>query len=269
MVLSSDKPLGLIERAVAEHKPRAVFGMFSGGHDSLCSTHIAAQHPAFTAAVHINTGIGVEQTREYVRQTCQAQGWPLIELRTDPQIYVDQVLAHGFPAGRQRHQVMYRLLKERQVQRLLREHKVGRYDRVLLVAGARRQESVVRMSSTQPVQRIKSVVWANPILEWSHADKHDYMARHNLPRNPVVDNLHMSGECLCGCFANMPESGELHAIRFFYPDAAAYISALEQRVFECGKWANWGQFRPDGFEERGEIQPWLPLCQDCPTRWAA
>lgn len=259
--------LGVIDGAITEHRPSSVFAMFSGGHDSLCSTHITAQHPSFTAAVHINTGIGIRQTREYVRETCRQFGWPLIELKTDPEVYRQQVLRYGFPAGRQQHQILFRILKERQVGRLIREHKTHRLDRIALVAGARRQESVVRMSTAQPVKRIKSQLWINPIVDWSHADKHDYMDRHQLPRNPVVDHLHMSGECLCGSFANMPESGELEMIRAFYPDAAAEIGALEHEVFKAGEWPNWGRFRPGGWEPLTEDNSFLPLCTSCVTRW--
>ena len=138
---------------------------------------------------------------------------------------------------------------------------------VMLVAGARRQESRIRMGSIQVMRRRKSQVWVNPIIDFSHADKEDLIESAGLPRNPVVDALHMSGECLCGCFANMPESGELGQIGFFYPEVRAQIRALEQEVFNAGAWPNWGQFRTPGYEKQGTLQPWLPLCQDCPTRW--
>lgn len=260
-------PLDVIGQAVEEHRPTHVFAMFSGGHDSLTSTHIAAQHPEFRAAVHINTGIGIEETREFVRDTCHAQGWPLIELRTDPEVYRGEVLRHGFPAGVQQHSVMFRTLKERRVEQLVREHKLHRLDRIALIAGVRKQESLRRMGLAEASRRIGAQVWVNPIIDWSHDDKQDYMAVNRLPRNPVVDHLHMSGECLCGCYANMPNSGELDQIGFFYPAVRRQIEALEQEVFKAGKWPNWGAFRPGEFVDRGEAQPWLPLCASCPTRW--
>jgi hypothetical protein len=52
---------GVITDAVDEHRPSHVFALFSGGHDSLCSTAVAALHPSFTAAVHINTGVGMRR----------------------------------------------------------------------------------------------------------------------------------------------------------------------------------------------------------------
>ena len=63
----------LLDVAIRRYKPVAVFGMFSGGHDSICAVHMAAQRPEFTAAVHINTGIGIEQTREFVRRRAGAR----------------------------------------------------------------------------------------------------------------------------------------------------------------------------------------------------
>ena len=50
--------LAVIDAAVREYRPSHLFALFSGGHDSLTATAITAQHPRFTAAVHINTGIG-------------------------------------------------------------------------------------------------------------------------------------------------------------------------------------------------------------------
>ena len=77
----------VLDRVFVEHQPIALYAMFSGGHDSLVAAHLAAQHPRFTACVHIDTGIGIEQTREFVHETCHRQGWPLVELATPPSVY--------------------------------------------------------------------------------------------------------------------------------------------------------------------------------------
>ena len=104
--MADEIALAMIDSAIHEHQPVAVFGLFSGGHDSLTSTALVAQHPDFTAAVHINTGIGVPRTRQYVRETAEAQGWKLAEyfaaknvnakVAPDPQIYRELVLKLGF-----------------------------------------------------------------------------------------------------------------------------------------------------------------------------
>lgn len=57
--------LAVLDEAIETHDPSHVFALFSGGHDSLTATALTAKHPRFTAAVHINTGIGIEETRDF------------------------------------------------------------------------------------------------------------------------------------------------------------------------------------------------------------
>jgi predicted subunit of tRNA(5-methylaminomethyl-2-thiouridylate) methyltransferase len=159
--------LALIDQAVETYKPIAMFAMFamfSGGHDSLTSTHIAARHPLFSGAAHMNTGIGIEQTRKFVRETCKQFGWPLREIRAREdagQDYEKEVLLHGFP-GPGAHKIMYSKLKERPLRMLIRETKQKWRDRVLLVTGIRSEESRIRMGYSEHVRRGEgTVIWAN------------------------------------------------------------------------------------------------------------
>ena len=256
-------PTEVLDAAVAEHHPAAVFALFSGGHDSVTSTHLAAQHASFTGVAHVNTGIGIEDTREYVRQVCRDQGWPLLELRAPDGWYEQRCLERGMPGGPQQHGIMYQRLKDDQIRQLVRDHKRYRGDRVGLVTGARQAESDRRMRvHPESIRRERAQLWINPILTWSKADVDDYMTNVGLPRNPVVDKLHRSGECLCGALAD-PQ--ELEWIAFWYPDVAARIRDLERQCFERQLPYRWGQQRSQSF---AADQPMLPLCQDCPTRWA-
>jgi 3'-phosphoadenosine 5'-phosphosulfate sulfotransferase (PAPS reductase)/FAD synthetase len=213
--------------AIEEHHPSHVFALFSGGHDSLCSTALASRNPHFTAAVHINTGIGIPQTREFVRQTCRDQGWPLIEMHPDAKTYRDLVVEKGMPGGPKAHNTTYYWLKQRQVRRLVREHKTGRKDRVALVTGIRTSESERRMAAVMaiPVHRIGAQLWVNPIIDWMSADCHEFMEAEGLARNPVVDLLHRSGECLCGALAHR---SEINDIRGWFPETAQEISEYEE-----------------------------------------
>jgi 3'-phosphoadenosine 5'-phosphosulfate sulfotransferase (PAPS reductase)/FAD synthetase len=248
--------LDLLDRAVAEYHPVAVFALFSGGYDSLCATHLAAQHPRFTGAGHIKTGIGVEETREYVRQTAADQGWPLLEYQP-PVSYEALVLKHGFP-GPGAHALMYRNLKERCVRQLIRDHKTAYHQSILLVTGARRQESSRRMGRVQAIQKIRAQVWMSLIHDWSKADVLAYVQNHSLPRNPVVDVLHHSCECLCGAFAR---EGEREEIAFWYPKTADHISRLEAKVKAAGQsgcvWAPAAAARDNGGSSS------RPLCASC------
>jgi 3'-phosphoadenosine 5'-phosphosulfate sulfotransferase (PAPS reductase)/FAD synthetase len=254
--------LDVISQAVDQYRPATVFALFSGGHDSVTSTHIAARHPAFEAVAHINTGIGIEQTREYVRQVCRDQGWPLREMRAPEGMYEQRCRQYGMPGGPRQHGIMYQLLKDEQIRALVRGQSRRRGDVVGLVTGARAHESQRRMRiHPEPVRRERAQLWINPILHWTSTDVSDYMAANGLPRNPVVDNLHRSGECLCGALAD-PQ--ELNWIGFWYPEVAAHIRALEYECFQAKLPYRWGTKASQPFEDN---QPWLPLCQDCPTRW--
>jgi len=235
----------LLDIAIRRHKPVAVYGMFSGGHDSLCATHFAAQHPAFTAAVHINTGIGVSETRDFVRKTASDQGWPLIEIRAKEdcgQDYDELVRGYGFP-GPFHHRKMYNRLKERGIAKLVRDVKTRQSDRVLLVTGVRRAESTRRMATVDPINREGARVWCAPLAWFEERHKSAYMLAHGLPRNEVVDQLHMSGECLCGAFA---KPGELEWLEFCgYTDVVSRIRRLESEAKELGVPCVWGQAPKD------------------------
>lgn len=256
--------LGIIDQAIAEHNPSHIFALFSGGHDSLAVTKIASQHPRFSGVVHCNTGIGIEETREFVRDTCREQGWPFMELLAPEGLYESECLAHGMPGGPRQHGIIYQKLKDDQLRRLVREHKRFRGDRVGLVTGIRLGESERRMRvHPEPIRREYAQLWINPILAWSALDVSRFIDAHGLRRNPVVDKLHRSGECLCGALAR-PQ--EIEEIAFWYPDVARRIRALERQCHELGLPSRWGSTKATRVDPR---QAWLPLCQSCETRWDA
>lgn len=250
----------MIGAAVREHQPSHVFALFSGGHDSLCSTAVAAMHPAFTAAVHINTGIGIPDTRQFVRDTCRDRGWPLIELCPDGKTYRDLVIEKGMPGGPKAHNTTYYWLKQRQVRRLVREHKQGRHGRIVLVTGIRTSESERRMAAVMsvPVHRVGAQVWMNPILDWTAADCNQFIETEGLARNPVVDLLHRSGECLCGALAHRSEFADIQG---WFPDVATEIQGYEQLAREHGHledvWA--GRLTVN----RQQLRIDHPLCSSC------
>lgn len=226
----------ILNQAFAEHAVAAMFGLFSGGHDSLVATHLASQHPRFTAAAHMNTTIGIEATRRFVRSTSEAYQWRLREF-LPPATYREIVLEHGFP-GPGGHRFMYIRLKERSVRQLVREAKTRRADRIMLVTGVRLSESTRRMGNVEPIARDRAQLWVAPILHWTDDDKDEYMALHSLPRNPVVDRLCMSGECLCGAFAKPEEMAELEEA---YPEVAEELRGLERDAAAAGVYARWGK----------------------------
>lgn len=265
-----------LNRAIALHNPVAVIGLFSGGHDSFSACYVASQHPKFTAAVHINTGTGIEATRDYVIETCSKRGWPLLEFKAkenrnakgelDPQDYSEIVRRYGFP-GPFGHGIMYVRLKQRALQALGRQFKANcrgkSKKRILLVSGARTKESTRRMGNTKEVQIDGNRIWVAPIHDWTKLDTSLLLEQVGQPRNIIVDLIHKSGECLCGAFA---KRGELEELALWPQTRPAYdrIKALEAEVKLIHGWG-WGE-KPLK-KQTGLIKPEdQHLCQSCNAR---
>ena len=123
----------------ANHDMTAAVVLFSGGNDSTILTHLMLPHASH--AGHINTTIGIEETRQFVRDTCAGWGIELIEEMPDDKDHYDRlVIDQGFP-GPAQHFKMYQRLKERGL-RKIRARFVDdpRTQRVLFIAGRRRDE---------------------------------------------------------------------------------------------------------------------------------
>jgi 3'-phosphoadenosine 5'-phosphosulfate sulfotransferase (PAPS reductase)/FAD synthetase len=201
------------------YKPVIRYGMFSGGDDSAIAIHALWEARLIDAAVHINTGIGIPQTRDFVRDYCRGYRIPLIEKHPPKMTYRELVLKFGFP-GPGMHNLPYRILKELAVDELVREAKTKRTDRVALLTGVRLSESTRRMGYVEPItvkERRPCQVWVAPMADWTSDDLAAYRAKHRVPQSEVAALLHMSGECLCGAFARPEEIKDLEA---FYPDVA-------------------------------------------------
>ncbi len=263
-----------INNAIQEFEPIAVYGLFSGGHDSFSSCFVASQASRFDGIVHINTGIGIEATREYVRNTCEERRWKLLEYKAventgpkgnlDPMVYADLVRKWGFP-GPHGHGMMYQRLKLRALLRLARDTgascrgKVKK--RMLLVSGCRSQESQRRMGNTEEIQVDGRQIWCAAIHDWNKLDTGDLLAYANQPRSEVVDLIHKSGECLCGAFA---KSGELEELKLWPITRPAYdyIIQLQAEVQKMHPWG-WGQRPPKKSPKTPGTDKPLPLCWSC------
>ena len=260
----------LVDRAIEEHvwadgrMVAAVCVLYSGGNDSTTLAHLMRGRADY--AVHVNTGIGIEQTREFVRETCADWELELIEKHPPKgSTYEELVIDQGFP-GPGHHFKMYQRLKERGLRQVKRDLVQNpRKERVLFLAGRRRDESQRRMNVPE-MERQGSVVWVSPLVNWTKQDLNTYrMVNDDVPRNPVSDMLHMSGECLCGAFAH---SGELEEIGFWFPDTKARIEELQEKVQAAGhpeKRCRWGW--GGGTQPSDKVRQSGPLCTSCDSRW--
>lgn len=271
-----EQAFDILDRARAEHQPAHYVALFSGGLDSLVNTHItklwadARCLPLLIA--HINTGIGIAETRQYVRATAVALGWRYQEYTTPPQTYIDLVTGKhepsvpgGFP-GAPLHFYYYCRLKDRRIADLLRDLKQHRSERVLLSTGLRQQESKKRMGYTEPITKESARIWVNPLFFAGKDELLDIRDMAQLPRNEVSDCLHRSGECLCGA---MNDPGELAELRFWYPHSAAYIDYISDLTIAAGYPWGWdapGCVRSAVRAGQQFLDGFAPLCSSCEAR---
>lgn len=124
---------------------------------------------------------------------------------------------------------------------------------MLLVTGVRQSESKRRTKHVQQIQRNGATVWVAPIWDWADKDKAFFMEEAGLPRNPVVDQLCMSGECRCGSFANPLERKEQELL---FPDDFADIQRWEKLAQDAGFPWGWGEGGPPDWwqkQQQGQL----------------
>lgn len=242
------------------------FALFSGGDDSTVMLHLVSQVLRTVKAVHIDTGWGLSDTRDFVKRTAAEFMVPLRVLETDSAWYEADVRKNGFPSP-MTHSVMYHNLKRERLRDLKRETKVDRLDRVALYTGERAYESQRRMGYGGTTFRAEgSFVWVNPIHFFDARLMNEYRARFHLPRNPVSATIHRSGECLCMAMMRPEEWDE---IQFWYPEdpVVKRLLALQATLDEEGtvpahkRRPCWQKLDPKaGIDAPG------PLCNSCTAR---
>jgi 3'-phosphoadenosine 5'-phosphosulfate sulfotransferase (PAPS reductase)/FAD synthetase len=259
-------PEEIVAEAIERYKPVAIYVGFSGGNDSRAVAHWMMNNVPGCQPFHANTGIGIERTREYVRETCKAYGWTLNEIRALEdcgQDYEALCLKHGFP-GPDGHQMMYSRLKERCVRQLVRRAKQGhpRSAKVLIASGIRHDESLIRMGyAGREINTVGAQLWINPLYWWTKKTRDAYNETSGMPENPVTKALGMSGECGCGAFAHR---GELDRWRAVDPAFGERIDRLQQGVLERGFTWSWEGRPPKGGHTNNQISLFQrPLCVGC------
>lgn len=235
---AADAARRVLDAASGDH----ALALVSGGHDSLTAMHVAyhAADWSLDGVVHVNTGIGIPETRAFVRQRARdlaldyhEVGQPFDgpteghEYRYRSEEYAELVRRYGFP-GPGAHKWMYLNLKEKPLQRFLSDYPVDKDD-LTLVSGVRQYESDRRMETVadEGVQEYLGAETIAPLVEFRGIDVRRYRRALDLPMNPVVEKLEMSGECLCGAYTSR---GERRMLKLFYPDVYRRLLCLEATV---------------------------------------
>jgi len=266
-------PDELVAEAKAEHQPIRTVALFSGGGDSMVTAHRCREH--YDELAFIDTGTATPGVTAFVQEAADWIGKPLRVMEHDDDAYRKIVLGDpdrgwkpmGFP-GPGQHGLVYNRLKQRQIERLLREAKVGhpRNARVLFLSGIRRAESM-RRAKREPITRVYSMVFCSPLIDWTGADMRRYRDEHGLPMSDVAALMHRSGECNCGAFANAGD--ERAMMRDLWPAWwRERIESLEAEAEAAGiRFCRWGGYDLDGNRagDKSAERPGL-LCSSCVIR---
>lgn len=246
------------------------FALFSGGNDSIASTHYVHEHYEIDYTVYLDTNTGIEENKEYVKDVCNMYGWDLAILSSPVTLKefalgTDTRQALGFP-GPAAHSWAFQYLKERQLGAIATQtENEPRY-----YTGVRSAESERRMRNVQEdVEQMDRWVYVNPIHDWSDEKTDAYREEHDLPRNPVNEKIGRSGDCYCGAYAN--RQTELVELEAHYPEHYEWLMDLEQEVQEQEGTdqpsSYWGFGNMDEHELRAKIaendDKQMMLCSSC------
>ena len=233
---------GIIEELETIHNRTNFYSLFSGGKDSMTTTHKLADIGKLKAVVHIKTNIGLQMTTDFVKDICQEQGWKLYLVEPIPKFtYASHVLQYGFPGPTFHRQIMGRLKYKTMRNFAFSIDKKNH----CLISGIRKFESKRRMGNyLHPIQSQGSLWFGSPIFYDSTEYTYKYVHENGLKISPAYKlGLGMSGECLCGAFAG---KGEKLKIRELDPILADYIEWLEDGVQRFGtkeakRYPKWGE----------------------------
>ena len=205
------------------------FALFSGGNDSVVSTHVAYDEYDIDYTVYLDTNTGVDENLEHVKNVCASYGWDLAVL-SSPVTLKEFALGtetrseYGFP-GPGSHSWAYNLLKHRQL-RSLASHVDGEPK---YYTGIRQHESDRRMRHVNGEESEgEKWTWIAVVHDWRDSAMDKYREEHDLPTNPVAEKIGRSGDCYCGAYAH--RDSELAELEAHYPDHAEWLKRVEEEV---------------------------------------
>jgi 3'-phosphoadenosine 5'-phosphosulfate sulfotransferase (PAPS reductase)/FAD synthetase len=257
----------ILKSSIASFRPTYIVAMVSGGKDSAAMFEVCRELGVkMDLIIHGNTRTGIQETTEFV--TDQYGSGPVDFAIADAgSAYEDYVMRKGFfGQGMRAHMFSYHLLKAqpfvRTVSKYLRKRR--RNIKVMLLAGARKDESDNRSRHLKIMRLVGSNAWVNPIFHWSQDDRDKYLDARRVPINPVAKALCRSGECMCGTMQGAADRAEAAVL---YPKWGEWLNELETEVRNLHGFG-WGENFPQQYDPNGGyfFPPFQPMCVGCNRR---
>jgi len=215
---------------------KAILFCFSGGKDSLVSTHLGwnwtNKSKVFRKVIHVDTTVSLPKVQDYVKKVAKLYGWDLKILKPSKSFW-ELAEKKGMPTLNRRWCCEWLKLKPMFEYACSLKKPV-----VLFVLGLRRSESV-RRSKMPDLWKRKYRGWLffnySPIMDWNNEDIKSYIGHYGLRINPLYDIIGHSGECICGVYASFKE---LQVIRANFPEFLEKFKKLEDAWKRSKKWKN-------------------------------
>lgn len=253
---------------------------YSGGKDSGVVLDILSKNfpDYFKGVFFVDTGIGTKATIDFVSEYCSDRNYPLFVIKPEnvkrkkgdefmeagePYSYEKLVTTKGFP-HQAVHTITMRVLKYFPMRKFINDrYKLG--EKPCIVSGIRKHESARRkINAKNHIFTDGKLTFVSPIMYKHDEWVYKYFLEHDIKRSPVYETLHISGDCLCGCFA---KKDELKLLEMFHPEVFEKIKKLEKQI-ECEgtsyakKYSTWGNGQmTEDIEAQTTMESFV--CTDC------
>lgn len=193
----------ILTTAIEKWQPVALVALFSGGYDSMISTHILHRLETHGLPIQvwaIDTQLAADGWGEYVQSVADRQGWNfhIYDNKKGFAQFVTSVEKKGCPRTKKMHTFVFQKLKERGIDAIHVMNKKKRSDKTLFISGMRRVESADRKNADESSRIGKSnKIFAAPIVHWSNEQCDWYRLKNQLPDNPFYNTVKGSGDCQC------------------------------------------------------------------------
>jgi len=213
---------------VKEYSIKSLAACFSGGKDSLVSTHfvmseLEGEDDIDKHVVFVDTGAMLPISEPFVRDVCQQYGWNLTVLNGG---FFEKAKKFGMP--RMRHRWCCYECKLKPIIEFVKPLKPQRGE----VIGLRRDESPKRQKITNMVIHKKQAhSWGYaPILFWTEKQVLQYIKDHDLPSPPHY-KLGLKETCQCGVFSS---KRQMLILKAQFPDLFQKFVRLEKEFRKGG-----------------------------------
>lgn len=227
---------------VADSLGDEVFGLCSGGKDSMTACYVANEHRKLDAIVTVDTtcaffiminGQKVYPAHEAARAFAESVGVPFILIKNkNPNAFRDYCIKYGMPHTSQ-HGDVYHELKWKPLMAFVRSRSKKNASGKLvpstsvLISGVRKAESKKRVISAKPAQvdeGCKRARFVSPIIHWRTEDVWAFVREKGFKLSETYDAIHISGDCGCGAYS---EKCEAMLVKMFYPDYYEWLKEIE------------------------------------------